>query len=118
MDYKDLDVWKRGISLTTEIYRLVEEFPKIEQFGLSSQLTRATVSIPSNIAEGNARASTKEYIRFLYISLGSSAEVETQLFVAKNINYISEETFDAVVSKVVIIRKMLNSLISSLKRKI
>ena len=82
--HKNLEVWKDSLELTNEIYSLTKNFPKYERFGLSSQMERAAVSVTSNIAEGAARGSDKEFIRFLYYSVGSISELETQLFVAKN----------------------------------
>ena len=85
--HKDLDVWKESINLAKEIYALTEEFPKEELYGLTSQIRRAAVSVPSNIAEGAARNSNKEYIRFLYISLGSLSELETQIILAREFGF-------------------------------
>ncbi len=83
--HKDLDVWKRSVELVTTVYYLTSEFPKEEIFGLTNQIRRASVSIPSNIAEGAARNSDKEFIRFLYISLGSNQELDTQMLIARNL---------------------------------
>jgi four helix bundle protein len=83
--HKDLDIWKMSIDLVEKIYRLTEGFPKEEQYGLTSQLRRAVVSIPSNIAEGAARNSKREYMQYLYISLGSLAETETHLIIANRL---------------------------------
>ena len=88
--YTKLGVWKDAISLVTNIYKLTENFPKSEIYGLASQIRRAAVSIPSNIAEGSARKSNKEYSQFLSISLGSIAELDTQLIIAKNLAYLEE----------------------------
>ncbi len=90
---KDLEVWKKGITLVTDIYVLTKNFPKEEVYGLTNQLRRAAVSIPSNIAEGAARQSNKEFIHFLYIALGSFVELDTQLIIAQNLNYINEKDF-------------------------
>jgi four helix bundle protein len=89
--FKQLNVWQKAISLTTDIYRATEKLPSIEKFGLISQINRCTVSIPSNIAEGAGRNSPKEFKQFLGIAIGSSFELETQLIISKNIGYISEE---------------------------
>jgi len=88
--HKDLDVWKKSIALVTKIYQITGTFPKEEMFGLTNQIRRCAVSIPSNIAEGSARVYQKEFIRFLHISLGSQQELETQFIIAKNLNYITE----------------------------
>ena len=88
--HKDLDIWKNGIVIVEEVYKLCKQIPDDEKFGLISQLKRASVSIPSNIAEGAARQSTKEYIQFIYIALGSLSEIETQIIIAHRLNYISD----------------------------
>lgn len=85
--HKRLDVWQMSIEFVTDIYQFVRQFPNEEKYGLSDQLRRASVSIPSNIAEGAARQSNKEFLQFLYIALGSCAEVETQLVIARNLNF-------------------------------
>lgn len=114
-DYKDLTVWQRSISFVESIYESVNAFPKTETYALSDQIRRAAISIPSNIAEGSGRNTTKEFIHFLYIALGSACEVETQLIIAKRLNYLVE--IDSLLKDVNEIRKMLNGLINSLKRK-
>jgi len=83
--YQDLEVWKKSIDFVEQIYRLVKQLPKEETYALSDQMRRAAVSIPSNIAEGANRKTTKEYIQFLYIALGSTAELETQLIIGNPI---------------------------------
>jgi four helix bundle protein len=88
--HKDLDVWKDGIELVKLIYNLTSSFPKEEMYGLTSQIRRSGVSIPSNIAEGAARKSKKEFVQFLYIALGSIAELETQLIISKELGYIHD----------------------------
>jgi len=85
--HKDLDVWKLSIQLLKDIYQLTSKFPSEEKFGLVAQIRRAVVSIPSNISEGAARNSDKDYIRFLYISLGSLSEIETQLIIAEELGF-------------------------------
>jgi len=90
MTHRDLDVWKNGIELVKKIYILTKDFPKEEIYTLTSQIRRSAISIPSNIAEGAARNSKKEFIQFLYIALGSAAELETQLIVAKELGYIKD----------------------------
>ena len=88
MDYKDLEAWKKSIEIVKEIYKITMQFPNDEQFGLTSQIKRAAISIPSNIAEGCARFSNKDSARFIDISIGSAAEIETQLIIAKELDYI------------------------------
>jgi len=89
-DYKELEVWKKGIELVDCVYKITASFPNNERFGLVVQMQRSAVSIPSNIAEGFARQYTKEYIQFIYIALGSCAELETQSIIAHRRGYISE----------------------------
>lgn len=115
-DYKDLNVWKKSIDFVEIVYKIVSSFPREEIYALSDQLKRAVVSIPSNIAEGASRNSNKEFVQFLYIALGSASEVETQLIIAKRLNYIHSAQNELI--ELTSIRKMLNSLISSIKRKI
>ena len=105
-----------GFSGST-IYTLTESFPKDEQFGLTSQLRRAAVSIPSNIAEGSARNGNKEFIQFCYISLGSLSEVETQIIIATELNFIHTRLSSEVLEKVEIIRKKLLNFIKYLKNR-
>ena len=115
MIHKDLDVWKKSIDFVTEIYEITRAFPKDEIYGLTSQIRRAAVSIPSNIAEGSARNSNKEFIQFLYISLGSLSEVDTQMIISEKIGYISDIT--KVIDSIEQIRRMLLGLIKYLKQK-
>jgi len=114
--YKNLDVWKKSMLLVTDIYELVKSLPKDETYALSDQIRRSAVSVPSNIAEGSSRNSKKEFIQFLYISLGSLCELETQLLIAKNVGYV--ENIDAIEKKITSIKKMINALITSLKKSI
>lgn len=90
MNHKDLDVWKKSMDLVEVIYALSKSFPDDEKFGLTNQIRRASVSIPSNISEGAARKSDKEFIQFLYIALGSLSELETQYLIAVRLKYIIE----------------------------
>jgi four helix bundle protein len=109
----DLDVWKLSMDFVDELYNITDEFPAFEKFGLTSQLRRAGVSIPSNIAEGAGRFHGKEFIQFLYISLGSLAEVETQLEIARRRGYI--RSIESQMNALIRIRKMINGLINQLK---
>ncbi|MFC1712086.1 four helix bundle protein [Candidatus Poribacteria bacterium] len=111
--HKDLNVWKQSIDLAKEVYSLTRDFPKEEIHGLVSQMRRAAVSVPSNIAEGAARNSRKEFIRFLYISLGSLAELETQLLLSKELGFCKSDGIDEDIEK---IRKMLFGLIKHQER--
>jgi four helix bundle protein len=108
--FKDLLVWQKGIQLAKEIYRLTHAFPKEEKFGLVSQMRRAAVSIPSNIAEGQARHTTKEFVQFVSHAEGSVAETETQLIVALELGYASGERAAAASGLLSDLRKMLNAL--------
>jgi len=115
--YIDLIVWQRSIELVERSYVYVKDFPKNEEYGLSSQIKRSVVSIPSNIAEGYGRNYTIEYIRFLQISRGSLYEFQTQLEIVKRLEFISEYGFNELSRVCLEIEKMLNSLISKLKQK-
>jgi len=112
--YEKLEVWQISIELVTDVYRLVKLLPKEETYALSDQIRRSAVSIPSNIAEGSSRNSKKEFIQFLYIALGSLCELETQILIAKNVGYIND--FKDIKEKITSIKKMLNALITSIKR--
>jgi len=98
--FKDLKVWQKGIELVKEIYEITKDFPKDEQYGLSTQMRRAAVSIPSNIAEGFKRMHAKEHKQFLNIALGSCAELETQVIIAKELNYIRSDK-EAILVEVI-----------------
>ena len=114
-DYKDVVVWQRAMQLVEEIYRLGKHLPKDEQLGLSSQLRRAAVSIPSNIAEGYGRESKNEYLHFLKISRGSLYEVETQLFLCIRVGLFQKEDVKQAFGYCSEIGKMLNVLIRSVQ---
>ena len=114
-NYEKLDVWKESVNLVTEIYRLTDSFPDKEKFGLISQINRCAVSIPSNIAEGAGRSTKKEFSLFLGYALASSFELETQLIISNNLNFISEAQNVEITEKLNIIQKMIYSLIKSLK---
>ena len=111
--HKDLIVWKKSMNLVVLTYKFTGSFPKEELFGLSSQMRRASVSIPSNIAEGHGRSSNKELIRFLYISLGSASELETQIILSNKLGFLNEESFDKLNDLNNEVIKMLVSLIRS-----
>ncbi len=112
--YRDLEVWQRGIDLTKDVYEVTRSFPDEEKFGLTAQLRRAAVSIPSNIAEGWGRAATKDYVRFLRIARGSLVEMETQLIIAHRLGYLSKQALQTMLEETTIEGKMLLSLIRSL----
>ena len=109
MYHKELEVWKLSMGLVKDIYVLISDFPEKERYILESQICRSAISIPSNIAEGCARGSDKDTLKFLDIALGSSAELETQLLIAKSLDYCSPDTVLQVLDKV-------NALIYGLKK--
>ncbi len=112
--HKDLDVWKKAIEFVTCIYKITEQFPKSEIYGLTSQMRRAAVSIPSNIAEGAARKHKTEFRQFLYIAMSSAAELETQVIIASNLVFLTNELQRELVDDLNVIAKMINGLIKSL----
>jgi four helix bundle protein len=114
--YKDLLVWQKAIKLVKETYLLTRQLPEDEKFGLISQMKRCSVSIPSNIAEGWGRNSTKSYIQFLRIARGSLLELETQLIICKELTYVSVETYDKINDLIVEESKMLNALIKAINK--
>lgn len=113
--YKELIVWQKAIEFVTVVYSVTKNFPKEEIYGLTNQIRRAAVSIPSNIAEGFGRNSKNEFKHFLQIAVGSLFELQTQLEIAKNLEFISNEEFDKVFSLTREIEAMLSSLIRKLK---
>ena len=116
-NHKDLTVWKEAVELAAACYRTTETFPPLEQRGLGSQMRRAAVSIASNIAEGAARATGKEFIQFLHISLGSASELDTQIEVARRIGLGTASEIDALQLNVNAISRMLQGLIRSVKKR-
>ncbi|NBC65145.1 MAG: four helix bundle protein [Bacteroidetes bacterium] len=106
-NFRNLIVWKRGVELATQVYKKTVNFPKFELYGLTSQIRRSAVSISSNIAEGAGRRSKKEFANFLGISYGSACELETQLLIARNLEYLSEQDFEKLFDEVNEIQKML-----------
>lgn len=97
--HKDLDIWKLGIELVEEVYKATAEFPREEIYGLTNQMRRASVSIPSNISEGAARSSKKEFTKFLYIALGSLAELETQTIISEKLGYLRKHPLTDLIEK-------------------
>lgn len=116
MTHKDLKLYQLSLDFVTMIYSISKDFPKTEAYGLTSQLRRASVSIPSNIAEGSSRNSTKDFIRFLNITSGSLAEVEAQIEIAQRLSYIEDTT--KIMADIESMRKMLYRLKKSLKKKL
>ncbi|MBO3697019.1 four helix bundle protein [Roseivirga sp. E12] len=114
-DFKELEVWKRGHDMALVIFKLTTDFPKKEQFGLISQMRRSSQSIPTNIAEGCGRDSQKELIRFCSIAMGSASELEYQLILARDIEFISSETYSNHNEELLILKRKLNAFIQYLK---
>ncbi|MEP7103114.1 MAG: four helix bundle protein [Candidatus Dojkabacteria bacterium] len=112
--YKDLSIWKKSINLSVKIYQYTENFPAKEVYGITNQLRRSSVSIPSNIAEGSRRT-TKDFINFLRISLGSLSELETQTLISFKINYLNEKQYEELLNDMIEISKMIVTLIKRLK---
>jgi len=112
--FRDLDVWKKGIEIVKDVYKTVDGFPKQEFYGLSNQMQRCSVSIPSNIAEGFNRFHNKEYKQFLYVALGSCAELETQIEIAVELKYINEQRKIYLLEKLDHESRMLRNLIKKL----
>ena len=108
-NFKKLIIWKNSLELVFETYRLTKTFPSDERFGLISQLNRCSVSIPSNIAEGTSKSSEKHFKTFLETALGSAFEWETQIIIAKGLNYITEEKFNELEKNINDIQKMISS---------
>ena len=113
-DYKDLRVWQKGIEIADKIYSITDGFPKSELYGLVSQMRRASVSISSNVAEGFVRNHSREYKQFLYISLGSCAELDTQLIIANRRNYLTKQKLEELSEDINHESRMLVSLISKI----
>lgn len=114
--YKDLIVWQKSMLLVTMVFKLTEKFPRSELYGIISQIRRAAVSIPSNIAEGWGRRSTKEYLQFYAIAYGSVLELETQLLISQNLGFGDSVKYEAVFSLLVEVSKMLHVMAFDLKR--
>jgi four helix bundle protein len=112
--YRDLDIWKKGIEVVKDIYKLTEKFPRQEIYGLVSQMRRSAISIPSNVAEGFKRYHNKEYKQFLHITLGSCAELETQITIAKELKYIQQASEAALLEKLDHIGRMITNLLKKL----
>ena len=112
--FKDLEIWKRSRVFCSTIYQVTSNFPESEKFGLTNQLRRAAVSIPSNIAEGSSRKSNKDFARFLQITLGSAFEIETQLLIASDLKFISDEDLESLLNELNSIIKMTSKFNTSL----
>ena len=117
-DYKDLLVWKKSMNLVIDVYDTTRQLPKDEIYGISNQMRRAAVSIPSNIAEGYGRQTPKSYVHFLTVARGSIYELETQLLICKKIHQISSETIKDLLTTISEIKKMLTTLINRLHQQL
>ena len=115
--YKELKVWQRSYQLCLEIYKITKGFPDEEKYGLTSQLRRAAVSVPSNISEGYGRKTTPEYIQFLYIAYGSVCEIETQILLSGDLGYISNGRLEMLKEGIREVERMLKASIRSLENK-
>jgi four helix bundle protein len=116
-NYKDLKVWQKAYDLCITIYQITKHFPKEEAYGLTSQIRRSAVSVPSNIAEGYSRKTTQDYIRSLYIAYGSHCELETQIMISKDLGYIKLDDFEELQQDIGDVERMLKALIKSLQNK-
>jgi four helix bundle protein len=114
--HQKLDLWKRSVDFVVAIYRLTEQFPKEEKFGLTSQLRRAAVSVAANVAEGAAKTSTKDFRRYLSNSQGSTSEIETELLIALRLNYLDEADFQLLSKDLDDVGRMITGLSRSLQR--
>ena len=114
-NFRELLVWQKAAAVAVEVYRVTQSWPKIEQYGLVSQVRRAAVSVVSNIAEGEGRRSAKEFCRFLQIAHGSLREVEAQLFIARELGYVDNELFDRLDLACAEVGRMLNGLMRTLR---
>jgi four helix bundle protein len=114
--HKDLMAWQKGIHLVTDVYKTTTNFPKEEIYGITNQIRRAAISVPSNVAEGAARSSKKEFCHFLYVSLGSTSELETQFIIAENLKFLKKEDSVNLQDQLTEIRKTILGLISYLKK--
>jgi four helix bundle protein len=117
MSYREQFIWKRGVTLSIQCYRLTEHFPKSELYGLTNQIRRSAVSVPSNIAEGYGRMSKTEYIRFLQIALGSLRELDTQLIIAKEVGLVEENYFGSILKDVDDFQRIMVSTLQKLQTK-
>ena len=116
-NYKELNVWQKAYKLCVEIYKTTKSFPKEERYGLTSQLRRSSVSVPSNIAEGYGRKTTREYIQALYVAYGSNCELETQILLAGDLGYLRAEHFEKLKQDIGDVERMLKALIKALENK-
>lgn len=115
-NFKELKVWQKAYQLCLAIYRITKDFPKDERYGLTSQIRRAAVSVPSNIAEGYGRKTTGEYIQALYIAYGSNCELETQILLSGDLGFVGKEDLSKLQEEIGDVERMLKGLIKSLNK--
>ena len=116
-NFKELKVWQKSYKLCLKVYKITKKFPKTEVYSFTSQMRRAALSIPCNIAEGYGRKTTPDYLRFLYMSYGSICELETQILLAGDLGYLEKENFSVLHSAIGEVERMLKALIKSIERK-
>ena len=116
-NFKELIVWQKSRSLVKDVYKLTQTFPSDEKFGLTQQIRRATVSIPSNIAEGSGRGTNNDFLHFIDIANGSAFEVETQLYLALDLEYISQTEFEDIITKLIDVERLIYNFKKSLSNK-
>ncbi|MBU2949149.1 four helix bundle protein [Tamlana agarivorans] len=114
--YIELDIWKEARKLVSKVYLVTSNYPKEEVYGITNQIRRCSISIPSNIAEGCGRQTPKDSIRFLYVSRGSLYELETQLYLSNDLNFLSEENLNAILPQIETCKKLLNGFINYYKK--
>ena len=114
--FTDLNAWKEGHKLVIDIYKITKHFPSEEKFGLTDQIRRCSVSITSNIAEGFSRRTTKDKAQFYYMSLGSLTELQNQLIIVRDINYVTKKDFDLLAAQTVVVSKLINGMIKHVKK--
>ena len=114
-DFRQLEVWRRSYSLALAVYRATRRFPAEERYGLAAQIRRCSISVPSNIAEGCGRQTDADFRRFLHIAMGSSAELQCQLMLARDLGLLEHQVYDRLLGDVTTTRRLLNALISRLK---
>ena len=115
-NFKDLKVWQKAYQLCLEVYKMTKSFPSEERYGLTSQMRRSSVSIPSNIAEGYGRRTTGEYLQSLYTGYGSICELETQILLSRDLDYLSKQSFERIEAILREVERMLKALIKSVER--
>ena len=115
-NFRELVIWQKAMNVVKDIYKLTNDFPAKERYGLSSQIQRAAISIPSNIAEGCSRKSDADFARFLEMAQGSAFEVETQLLLANDFDYISEDFFSKLLEEIHCLQKQINKLITVVRK--